>query len=295
MTKIDRNIIDLFQKNRGKIHRELSKELQILSTDYNFLIIHNGNAGDALIVSACAQILEKLNIKFRTLHEKKVIKKAKNTTFFLAGGNLTSEWNCEEWLLPLLSNCQKLCIFPSTFGKMENFFSALRPQDVIFCRDYESYNLLTECAVKCKLYISPDVAFSFETKKYMLLKNTNLKLIVKILIFQTFHFMRRLKHTYLYAFRNDLEKNQLLNLERKYLNDISLLGHTSSSNLNNINNVTSNFLYLCSKYDSVHTDRLHVLIGALLVGTPLINFSDTKDKKISRVLRTFCQILSEEL
>lgn len=248
-----------------------------------YFIPNHGNAGDSLIAHATYKVFEiaKLNYKIIDLDRlgnQDIIKILKGkTVIYGGGGNLVDDYTyARNFIEKAIQSASELIILPHTILGHQDVIEKLGANAHIFCREQESYNYVTKHAKSTNVYFADDMALCLdarktleEGKKYFLPIFSS-----KELFRMTIYRWRRLIINHLkskitgsktlYAYREDVEKTDIpipsTNL------DISKIFTLYNFDEYHTFETSYRFLKFIDAYDEVHTNRLHVSIGALLLG-----------------------------
>lgn len=192
-----------------------------------------GNYGDSLIWHGTKILLSSLNIS-----EKNVVissPKYNNVLFIDGGGNLVDYYSdVKNFLTKKSSLYDEIIILPHTiFGKKQiEVLNNISSKLAIFCREKVSAEFLGDRLTNGKVYLWHDCVFYNKFSPAPSGKGI------------------------LRAFRSD--KESILCALPELNNDLSYKGYATKP-LNEL-------IDLLQKYEQVNTDRLHIAIGAMLLG-----------------------------
>lgn len=199
------------------------------------LIIYNGNIGDDLIVQGTHNLLQ--NIQYRPVFIRRLqdLDGIKGHTALIRGGGA---W-CRAFpfmatVLPVIEErFEQVVIMPSSFDtKVDSVFQALsRTKATVFARELISYQLIKDI---CQADYAYDCAFFFDFAPY-----------------------RRKGQGILHAYRTD--RDSAFKRVPPDNNDISL----TCADLNQ-------WLETIAAYETVKTDRAHVMIAAAMLGKKVL-------------------------
>lgn len=118
-------------------------------------IPHQGNLGDALLVSAALQFFDANHLPYRMFCEME-----QPSDVIVCGGgswNLNYEYDGEQFL-PLFARAKKVVILPSSFERCPRLVETMDERFVVFCREKRSYNYLISTGCKSKIILDHDMA-----------------------------------------------------------------------------------------------------------------------------------------
>lgn len=263
------------------LKKTTAEALRDASRDYKKLYFkpNKGNAGDSLInagfYSICASIeanFEEIGTGFdyATIEPDELL-------ILPGGGYLVPYWNGGSELVREVTKYDfPILLLPQSIQGREDVLQLLRPKDRLYLRERYSLEYALSLNLSCQVGIDHDLAFSAsperifnEAPKWP--PNNNLKTLRKRL-YCHYHKFRSAFHDELDAFRTDSE-SVLLGKKRK-INDISSVSKFGTKNrLENLYSAKK-MLELLSSYEHIKTDRLHVMIGCILAGTPVTAFDN---------------------
>lgn len=237
-----------------------------------------GNAGDALIACATYQLLNKLNIEYKTGEVSKTY--PGSIVLYGGGGNLVKPYlNAINFIKNNHKIVEKLTVLPHTIRDYGEVLSTLGSNVDIICREIPSYEYCAKYISNTNnLYLANDMAFSvsveqvFREKALLLYDRStaikNLKRKVREIIY-------RIKNIptvgTLNSYRLDVEKTKV----RIPFNNIDVSQSHALDEMNEqliLDCVASMFSFI-TKYDVINTNRLHVAISGLILGKK-VNFYD---------------------
>ena len=252
-----------------------------------------GNAGDALINLGTYHLLQALGIEWSTIPAHALPQLPAHDLIVLGGGGgLVPEWDgTAAHVAWAIERARRVVLLPQTVAGHDETLRSLRPEDVLFVRELSSYEYCRRLGLKCLVELDHDVALNVDLSRLearMRLRD----------VFDHAPPWRRLswlrlaqvtKHRILggglrelEAFRIDAESLQT-GRRRTWMNDVSLTGTVHSGSLDESETVSARFLALIDRYGRVATDRLHVTIGAVLLGKKVTAY-DNINGKVSGVV-----------
>jgi exopolysaccharide biosynthesis predicted pyruvyltransferase EpsI len=235
---------------------------------------NGGNAGDSLINVGFYTLASRLGISYEEILEPfDYSSLAEDDLLVLSGGgNIVPYWEAGSNLVRHLTQYKfPLLFMPQSIEGRQEVLALLREKDTFFLREAYSFNYAQGLNLKCTLALDHDLAFSVEVEglRYgkLQLPKLSLKNVRKI-IYVFYHYSRSSLIKTLPALRVDRES--IINGRKRKLNDISLVVKFGTAGYEQ--NICSAqwLLKVLSWYDVVETDRLHVFIACVLVGTRVI-------------------------
>ncbi|OQX71479.1 hypothetical protein B6D52_01375 [Candidatus Parcubacteria bacterium 4484_255] len=201
-----------------------------------------GNYGDSLIWHGTKILLSSFNI---SEHYVNISSPKYNDALFIdGGGNFVDYYSdVRNFLIKKPALYEKIIILPHTiFGEKQiKILNGISSNLTVFCREKISAKFLENRLAHGKVYLWHDCAFYNKFSSVPLGEGT------------------------LNAFR--LDKESKLHTLPKSNNDLSCDGYATKS-LNKLINILR-------KYEQINTDRLHIAIGAALLGKQVRLFSNS--------------------
>lgn len=245
-------MLSLDAPNSSTIKTDIEEYLKAHTAHKKIYFLQNlGNAGDALIWFGTKCLLDRLHIKVDADRDPNYIRQNEYDVLLVSGGgNLVAYYNYLQRILPkLIHKFKQVIILPHSIQANEKFLKNLPGHVVIFCRELMSYNYCKQqVPTPANILLSDDMAFHSD--------------------FSLLNLRAKTHEPDLFAFRIDIE----INPERKEIilppsnKDISKMGLISSYNSRQNIELLESFLSEIINYEAVWTDRLHVAIGAFLLG-----------------------------
>ena len=200
-----------------------------------------GNAGDSIIQVGTFHFFESHNIPFRVIDPYTQISKD-SVLWYSGGGNLVHYYSeCKSWLKRFADS--HLCIvLPHTINDM-TFLRELHPQTILMCREKKSFSLCRQY-FSGKTFLHQDMAFYLDVSRLGIIPKKG--------------------EGTLYALRKDVEKGTTA-LEVDNSLDVSRLFNYSPE-VKSIVECALHFLDVINSFEKIITDRLHIAIGAYLLG-----------------------------
>ena len=210
-----------------------------------FVFVPNpGNAGDDLITYATIQIFNNLGYQFTmseytACHTDKVL-------VYGGGGNFNPIYTaCREFLDKNLHVNKKIVLLPHTIVSCLHDLKKINDNVVIFCREKISYQYVQSTVLHPKnVHLSKDMAL------YICLDDLGIP------------YMKGEGH--LNAFRTDGEKTKV-DIPKNNV-DVSLVYQYPGITIEAKKKSTQVFLNYINRFETVTTNRLHVAIGAAILG-----------------------------
>lgn len=247
------------------------EELSDFSNGIIYYYPNNGNAGDALINMGFYTLAKKYNVHFVEINKNEINKVREEDVLLIAGGGaLVPEWGSTTDLIANLNKKIKLIIFPQSIRDIDNVISNLPENTTIFCREKYSYQYCLEKSNTKSIFLENDIAFYCDLNEILDsevgMQFFSKKNIARHIILGGHKFCSYFKHNIIFAMRVDKEKNDKLDVPRKLINDFSIVASFGAGNYKQSLYSARKFLNLINLYEEIHTDRLHVAIGAALLG-----------------------------
>jgi exopolysaccharide biosynthesis predicted pyruvyltransferase EpsI len=253
--------------------------LEKYSKEHIFYKPNNGNGGDSLIALGAFTLFKQMNIKYTIINDQTDI--TNQIVFYAGGGNLVKEYSqAFDFISSNHERVKELILLPHTINDNAELVKTLGKNTTLLCREKVTYKYIQDLNPQCNYFLIEDLAFSlaipelkkqFKTNIIPILSN---KHVLKMFRYQGQVFspiMNVLFGKELNTFRIDHEKTEI-NKPNDNL-DLSLLilydGNMSDEHLVEQNVV--DILSVINKYNIVNTNRLHVCIGAALLGKQ-VNF-----------------------
>ncbi|TCB73244.1 exopolysaccharide biosynthesis protein [Acinetobacter sp. ANC 3781] len=247
------------------------EELSNFSNGIIYYYPNNGNAGDALLNMGFYALAKKYNVHFVEINKSEINKVREEDVLLIAGGGaLVPEWGSTTDLVANLNKKIKLIIFPQSIRDIDSVISNLPENTTIFCREKYSYQYCLEKSNAKNIFLENDIAFYCDLNEILDsevgMQFFSKKNIARHVILSGHKICSYFKHDVVFAMRVDKEKNDKLDVPRKLINDFSIVASFGSGNYKQSLYSARKFLNLINLYEEIHTDRLHVAIGASLLG-----------------------------
>jgi len=244
-----------------------------------------GNAGDSLIACATYQLFERIHLKYEVIDEASSIPDG-STIVYGGGGNLVPYYRGARNVLSWFhKKAKRLILLPHTVAGHEDFLGSLGENVEIFCREEVSYKYVQAKALRAKVMLADDMAFSLDVPT--LLRTTQpspMKMLLEGLcgrrgaretptMRSLFYYAKeKALHALLNsgnrfvlnAFRQDKEKTEH-HIPANNI-DASVVFAFGSRSKEIAEFASFHFLKFIDLFRVVHTNRLHCAIGAALLG-----------------------------
>lgn len=259
--------------------------LQNLKGDEVIYVPNPGNAGDALIAAGTYQLFDRLNLDYKFYKPSECSEYAVKgkTVIYGGGGNLISESKgnaCNILLSRVHRHADKVILLPHTVSGNEELLRGLGPNTTLFAREKISYDHIKANTPKANVFLAHDMAFFLDWSEYIKKPGP-----LNQAPGRRFH--DRLKHlkkwvpARIHLMRAYLQNNKCLNCFRtdKEQTDLELPGDNLDLSLKLkqgplspfiAHAVTRQMLRYLSLFPTIKTNRLHVCIGAALIGKKVV-------------------------
>ncbi|WP_193072187.1 polysaccharide pyruvyl transferase family protein [Pseudomonas sp. FME51] len=230
---------------------------------------NSGNAGDSLINVGFYSIAERTGLEYEEISDSFDFDSLgeRDLVILSGGGNIVPYWEGGSDLIRRLTAYPfPLLLMPQSIEGRQDVLGLLREKDVLFLREQYSYDYACSLGLSCSIKLDHDLAFSVDRE--MLRERGGMRLSIKNIrrmAYIAYHFVRSRFTGDLQALRTDRESR--IEGKKKKINDISRLAKFGTRN-RELNLVSSYWLLkVLSWYERVETDRLHVFVACVLVGT----------------------------
>lgn len=267
-------------------------------------IANPGNAGDALIASATWQFFDQIGVKPVAATSRDI--RAGDVVIYGGGGNLVPMYadtrNAIETAAQL--GVSAFVLLPHTVRGHESLLSVLDDRFTIFCRDHESFSHVSQSARGLRVGLAPDMALGLNVE---LLRQRVSKLSsgwkwrsLGVSRRRWRRYSRWLKATdslqpdeaqRLEVMRSDVEAARVPGAPER---DLSDLYGSALSCRDECDVISERFLSVIDRAQTVFTDRLHVAVGAQLLGKPvtLLNNSYGKNHAVVGAFQSIAPLIS---
>jgi len=245
---------------------EIFQELKPLG---NFSFLPNsGNMGDIVIAMAEYQFFEKHRLKYKVFRDQFF----QENLVYGGGGLFVRNWKNEyQWILELFQNkyLKKIVILPSSFHDCPDLLEIIDDRFTMFCREEKSHNYLLSSGVKGKIILSHDMALylSEDLPKVTPRFHSKFRNVYQQIKASAPKLTQLEGYAIAYFLRTDSEANaDWSNIGVQSTLDLSLCICSDSRDPEEVAFYGKLFLAGIDMADIVVTDRLHVGIGAMLMG-----------------------------
>jgi len=245
---------------------------------------NRGNAGDALIASAAWQFFDELPEPPLCLPIEAL--RPGDRAIFSGGGVFIPEYpEGARWLRVFAQvGLSRLLILPQTFRGIESALAELGPETVLFCREWTSYDFVSQAASQCEVRFAPDLALGLDLAdlRERLAANDRGRATrdkVALLYSSPARRYRRWRRKLakvkpdaagrLQVFRTDAERTPAGGDQAHYTDLSNFYGSDFRERLE-CDRITRDLLELLDTAQLVETNRLHVGIGAALLGKQVV-------------------------
>ena len=275
--------------NRSETERpiDLAQHIKgLLGAEREIVFIPNpGNAGDALINAAAWQLFDQCGISRRIVRPTEA--NARQVYMYPGGGNLIHDYrNARTAIEALLGgDFRKLIILPHTIRANEDLLRRMDERFHIFCRDRQSFAHVMQYAPNANAYLADDIALNLDIAKILDTRRHlfNLgRLIHQPRVARRYALWRRKirlitpQEGVLRIMRVDVETRDREAAKAEL--DLSACYGAHFINREEAELVSHDFLTVLRRAREIQTDRLHVGIGASLLGKKVIIYDNNYGK-----------------
>jgi len=233
-----------------------------------------GNGGDALIAYATFCLFDKLGLKYSIINAQTDVKD--KIVFIGGGGNLVKEYDTlSNFIHSNLNTIKELVVLPHTINSHQELIKKMGNNVTLLCREQMSYDYVTQLNQNCRCYLIEDLAFTLpiDTLRQKLRKNI-LPIFLRQYVFKMFRYQGQVIRPWwnilfgqtLNAFRIDSERTQIVKPKNNMDLSLLILYDKSMCDKNSVERNVIDILSVLNKYSTVKTNRLHICIGAALLG-----------------------------
>jgi exopolysaccharide biosynthesis predicted pyruvyltransferase EpsI len=229
---------------------------------------NGGNLGDCLIASSTIQSLDRYRIPWRYIRGNRDEVKPGDVLVYGGGGSLVSYYHgAIECLESLLRLGLDVIVLPQTVNGHHDFWT-LRRSITIFCRDSASLTYLSSFA-------STTSFFYHDMATLLDLTQEPFSSVVRL----HYALIASRSPSRLSVFRDDVER---MMPTQQSSTDVAAVAFPSMYSTDIIHANSCILLAALAGHSKIYTDRLHVAIGASLLGIP-VDLYDTCHQKNSSV------------
>lgn len=259
-----------------------------------------GNAGDALIAAGFYHLAERLDLPFTELPDGALDPAgptADDVLILAGGGWLTSHWDFGAPALTALTRLDaSLVLLPQSLSGNADALRRLRPRDVLFVRERYSLAYARSLDLRCRVLLDHDLALHVDPRPLLAapgsratrlrptglpstgLPSTGLSSIrpgrlprrreLERSVALGYHRLAARRGGMLRAWRVDAEASGA-HPGARWRDDLSLVANHGVLDRDSALRSASTLLRALARYERVETDRLHIGIGAALLGRPV--------------------------
>ncbi len=233
-----------------------------------------GNAGDALIAGGFYDLVEQLGLEVTELPggPLAVPELSSDDLLVLSGGSwLASQWDFGTRVIDCLTRFDApLLLLPSSLHGNEGALRRLRPQDTLFTRERYSHEFARSLRLDARVELDHDMAFHLDADRWRRTgrvvrprRRTDVERVLGLARLRAL----AARHGTLTAWRVDAESSGA-HPQARWRDDLSLVADFGTLDRASIERSAGWLLRAISWFRRVETDRLHVGIGAALLGIP---------------------------
>lgn len=249
-----------------------------------------GNAGDSLIACATYQFFDKNNINYEIVLDAQFDASGK-TIVYGGGGNFGGEQSrAGEFVKKYKDSAKHLVFLPHTIFGAEQLLASLGENCHLICREKVSYEFVAKNITNAQAYLHPDIVFQSDPSLMLderpslsffpylwkelscrLTGNSSYDFGLSIKGYLSYHVFKLKKllgiaptGKVLKAFRVDVERTSDEVPSNNV--DLSAVLELSSCQPDLAKLSCYTFLQEINRFDEIHTNRLHIAIGAALLG-----------------------------
>lgn len=233
-----------------------------------------GNAGDSLLNVGFYAIAKKIGLCYKEIDDNFPFESlaSEDLVILSGGGNIVPYWkHGSEVIRKLTQYSFPLMLMPQSVEDRKDILHLLRSKDIIFLRERHSFDYVSSLGLKCAVALDHDLAFHADIKLLNVQDHwhtTYMPTSLRKALYIAYHYMNSRFIKKLVALRTDRES--ATSGQKRKVNDISRIARFGTRS--HAENILSSYwlLKVLSWYDTIETDRLHVFIGCLLVGTKVV-------------------------
>jgi len=293
--RTDKGIVEVLLKQTERLDlkgflAELESERQPL-----LFIPNSGNAGDALIGHATFQLFDQLGLDYVCLPDYQQFDPAGRVVVCAGGGNLVPLYHGTESVLRWAAGrARRVILLPHTIRSNEDLLADLGAEVDLICRERMSYQHVSSTVRAARCHLADDMALSLDVRSalahepklipqaslyaqklfYKLFKPSRVKTIPSPWKIRSSEKLLALRYAALspdnmpqgalHAYRTDVEKTAIA-LPADNLDIANEFSH-GTKNPHVCHTGSFHMLRYIDTFEEVHTNRLHVTIGAALLG-----------------------------
>lgn len=266
--------------------RAAHDELRRAATTYSRVFFRSqlGNGGDALINAGFYHLAASLGLDYvEVCGDRRQLPELgpDDLLIMTGGGSLSDHWEIgAPALAELATQDFSLLILPSSLRGNAETLRLLRERDTLMVRDPYSHAYAASLGLSCRLVAGEDLAFGVDVREVLTTspwRRPTSKDEVRRLAALARHRVRGARGATLRAWRTDGEASYDAsgNLRRDDVSQLADFGTlTRAASLYS----AQWMLRVASWYQRVETDRLHMAIACVLMGTPVTLFDNDYQK-----------------
>lgn len=241
-----------------------------------FFRVQPGNAGDALINEGFACAADRLGLRHRVFAggpEELPERGPDDLVIMTGGGSLSRHYDFgADAVTSWTAQDSPLLIMPSSLNGHAAALRTLRPRDTLMVRDRYSYGYALSLGLRCRLLLADDLAFLVDPSAVLgepLCRLPRRRDHWRRAAAFAQHRRRAARGETLYAWRVDGESagERPGARRRDDLSELASFGCLRPGD----NRLSAQWLLrVCGWYRRVETDRLHLGVACLLMGTPVV-------------------------
>jgi exopolysaccharide biosynthesis predicted pyruvyltransferase EpsI len=246
-----------------------------------------GNAGDALIASGAYKLFDHAGLEIELIEPSNFDATGK-TVIYAGGGNLVGIYpQARNFFSKFHCRAGRFILLPHTVMKNEDLLKELGSNVTVFARERVSYEHLKKHAKNAQIFLDHDLALHLNAKDFLEQPMISLpgaiakKLLYKYLnpeVSATVPHPKRMLQNSLFELRTaTLGRPEIGNFFREDIEargqerpegnaDLSRIYAYGTRNRDLTSYTTSRLLRYINNFSLVRTDRLHICIGAALLG-----------------------------
>lgn len=240
---------------------------------------NGGNLGDILISAGCICALDQSGVQWSMLNGRPLNSPSFDVLIYGGGGNLVPNYDgAAQFLKKAAASGKPVVILPHTIRSHPDLLGAMT-SGIIFCRDQASCDFASS-HTGIPIHFAADMATAVDMTQFGLNSIAPLRAAARSACPQGTYVLK--------ALRMDSESQHQAGSLPPDNVDLSVVVGAVGSVKSSILTQASLFLSTLSLFDSVVSDRLHVVIGRLLTKGP-VHAIENNYGKLNAVLRPILQ------
>ncbi len=241
-----------------------------------------GNGGDCVIAAATYQLFKEYGIRYTILDPAKPVRDS--TVFLAGGGNLVPLYSGMSAVLKSLVNKgNRIVILPHSIRLGRELFEALTPDDVICCRELETFAHVRGLDLKCEVMLTHDLGLYLDADAIFrgLYEDADIRPEFERLLLEKAKLTPdRVIGKAMSCMRHGVEKTFIPRAPNYDISIVFQVGVKPGL----AERGAWMMMEFCRLASQITTNRLHVGIACALVGTPLVLY-DNNYGKVSGIYR----------